>query len=387
MMASIDSKKQNIELLSHEVRLAIFSIQGDLDEWYYRAPAALDDLRHSIERKLRSLIRLTDDLIEHSRASDLTHALHHEQVDLQKVLYDSVELARPSATRRSQEIVVNTVEGIGVRDGDSDKILQVITALLQNASKFTPAFGTVTASLTSDIANAIITIEDNGKGIPRNQLVSFFDFDSQKESPNWEQNDGFGLGLKLVKSVIDAHGGSVTVDSEGIGRGTKFVVKLPLNNHSDISMSSCNSIQSSLSSEVRNIIINPQRILVVSDDQAVSDPIRRLLESLGHTVKISTTAQNAIQCASESQPQIILLDLKTRIADGFELARHLREQSRFPYMVIIAFGGCDSEEYRIRAKEAGVEVFLRLPTDLHSIHDAITAASSGHDLSLGKVQY
>jgi signal transduction histidine kinase len=217
-----------IVILGHELRSSLTAIRSALDKWRERAPSELDDLRHLIERQLRVLTRLSEDLLSSEKSDDLHMALNPSSVQLGRILAVSVEQSHPLLEQRAQRLSFGAIDQSLKIQGDTDRLIQVFSNLLQNASKFTPIEGSVCISLQAENKNAVVRILDTGKGISPNELDSIFENGTVPEGCCYAENDGLGVGLDLVRTIVSAHGGTITSKSDGAGLGSEFIVKLPL---------------------------------------------------------------------------------------------------------------------------------------------------------------
>jgi signal transduction histidine kinase len=359
-------KDEFIAMLSHELRNPLAPIRSGI-EVIRRMKSAEPTVVQAVEvmdRQVVHLVRLVEELLEVSRISQGRITLKKEPVELERVISLGVETARPLITARNQtlEVIVPPVP-VWV-SGDGMRLSQVVSNLLNNAAKYTQERGRIEIVATAGAGEASILIRDNGTGIDPQLLPHVFDLFVQGERSLDRSQGGLGIGLSLVKHLVELHQGRVEVQSAGAGRGTTFKVILP-----------CISAVSTAPSAPA--LIEPERrasrvcrVMVVDDNIDAAESVAMYLRLEGHEVKVVTDAHHAISSATVFAPQVAVLDIGLPELDGYYLARRLRQQASGE-LTLIALTGYGQKEDRERALEAGFDHFFVKPTDPREIQAAI----------------
>lgn len=349
-------KDEFLALLGHELRnpLAPLTTAAELLARLPTAPG-LDELRRMIERQLGHLTRLVDDLLDTSRITTGRIVLRKEAVDLRDVVWHSLETSQPLIQSREHELVTMLPDEPVRIDADTVRLAQVFTNLLNNAAKYTPRGGRIELAVELDDGVASVTVQDTGVGIPPEALPHLFDPVKRVYEPR--PDAGLGLGLSLVKRLVELHGGDVDVRSEGHGCGATFAVRLP-----------CAAPGKGRSGE-RVVDIEPSRhrILIVDDNDDAASSLARLLEHEGHEVRDVRDAASALAVARSFQPNVVLLDIGLPDMDGWQLARALRAEPSTRHVKLIAISGYGQLADRQRSREAGIDRHLTKPVDYRSI--------------------
>jgi two-component system, chemotaxis family, CheB/CheR fusion protein len=374
MRESDRHKNEFLAMLAHELRNPLAPILVSLEVLRrakgvegYRVDHALDVL----QRQVGQMVRLVDDLLDAGRISRGKIDLRREQVELASVVYHVVEAVRPISESRDQELTV-TLPGEPVYlDADPTRLAQIVGNLLNNASKFTDRTGHIWLTVErSDEAAAdgsdraspllaphvVIRVRDTGVGIAADQLDHVFDMFAQVDTSLERSSTGLGIGLTLVKTLTEMHGGTVHVSSDGVGQGSEFVVRLPITLGRDASASRPRATESAATS--------PLRILIVDDNRDSADMLATLLKFTGHETHIAHDGLAAVEAAAMLDPDVILLDIGLPILNGYEAARRIRErQGQNGRPLLVALTGWGHDEDRRRSEEAGFDVHLVKPVD------------------------
>ena len=278
----------------------------------------------------------------------------------------AVEVARPLIDSKRHALNVSVPEsGLLVR-GDLVRLAQVIANLLNNAGKYTNPGGHIDVQGRLEGAEAVICVRDNGPGISRNLLASMFDLFVQGDQRPDRAQGGLGVGLTLVRTLVQLHGGTVEAHSEGDGRGSEFVVRLPaLSEHE----SRTPQVVASSPLETQR----PRRILVVDDNVDAAEMLAEALRYAGHDVRVEHDGSSALAAVAEFRPDVILLDLGLPGMDGFEVARRLRANSAMAKTRVIAITGYGQDVDRRRTAQLGIERHLVKPVDLDTVIEAVGA--------------
>lgn len=358
-----DRRKDDfIALLAHELRNPLAPIRNGLQVMRLAEgdPGMLADARRMMDRQLSHMVRLIDDLLDVSRINRNKMELRRSRVALTDVLSSAVETAQPQIDEAGHELSL-TLPSIPVYlDADLTRLAQVFSNLLTNSAKYTPRGGRIWLSAKRKDTQVEVSVQDNGIGIPPTSLVKIFDMFSQVDR-NFERNaGGLGIGLALVKGLVEMHGGTVTAASEGDGRGSTFTVMLPvLIEHSD---------PSHLHPADAGQINTPRRrILVVDDNKDGADSLAMMLRLTGNDVQTANDGVQAVEQAEQFRPEIVLMDIGMPKLNGLEATRRIRQQDWGRHMQVIALTGWGNEGDRERSCEAGCDGHLVKPVDLHDL--------------------
>jgi CheY-like chemotaxis protein/anti-sigma regulatory factor (Ser/Thr protein kinase) len=249
---------------------------------------------------------------------------------------------------------------------DSVRLTQVVSNLLNNAAKYSPPSGRISLSATAEAGGVVIRVRDEGSGIPAELMPRIFDAFVQGRNPTGGALAGLGIGLTLVRSLVELHGGTVEARSEGTGKGSEFIVCLPLPQPNP-GVSGGSQGQASEKPAVN------RRILVVDDSAEAANSLGKMLQLMGHDVQLAYEGETALEKARHYQPDVAVLDLAMPGMDGFELARRLRDDRRMNGILLIALTGYGREEDRRRSREAGFDLHFVKPADPAELQAVLTA--------------
>jgi PAS domain S-box-containing protein len=336
-----------IAMLAHELRnplapirnaVALMGRKGGLSD------PTLESMRQTIDRQSVLLTRLLDELLDVNRIARGQFAIEREPVDVQDVLTRSIEASRPLIDAHEHTLEVGLANDPLPVLGDMVRLTQAVVNLLNNAAKYTPPGGRIWLSATSRGAEVEIRVRDNGRGIERDMLEKVFDLFVQLEPANIAMG-GLGVGLALVRRVVELHGGSVQARSEGKGRGSEFIVRLPQSiRHLRVMKPEIQAAEGS---------IHRTRVLVVDDNKDAADSLKLLLESMGQDVCAVYDGGAAVMAAQTFQPELVLMDIGMPHMSGYEVARVLRANKELPPMTLVAVTGWGQEADRQKATEFG----------------------------------
>ena len=317
-----------------------------------------------IDRQVSQLVRLVDDLLDLSRITRGKITLKRQVISVSEVLRRAVESSDALLKSRGHRLQLDIPAAPLYVEGDADRLAQVFANLLSNSAKFTPHAGVVTVSLAAVGAEAVIVVQDNGIGIPPERLESVFNMFEQVHSTGG--NDGLGIGLALVRQIVRFHCGSVRADSEGLNRGSRFTVRLPL-----LEGGSARARLTGSPGELDNQLRHAHgqhRILVVDDNVDAAVSLKRLLELQGHTVVACDSGREALELAQDFHPDLVLLDIGMPDLDGIVTAQLMRAQLP-PNLVprIVALTGWGQEADRQRTREAGIDEHLVKPVSAEAL--------------------
>ena len=362
--AEADRKKDEfLAMLAHELRnplAAIVASQGILDTLPARND--LEKRARAIgKRQAQHLSRLIDDLLDVSRVTRGKIELHREPVALAALLRGVADSARSSIESRNQVLEL-ALDAPDVHvEGDRTRLEQVFTNLLDNASKYTDAGGSIRVSLGRGGGEqgdeAVVTVADNGIGIASEALSNLFNLFYQAETGLARGSGGLGIGLTLVRSLVELHGGRIEVRSDGRGKGSEFEVRLPVYLGADAYAAA--AAHKSAAADGRQ----GRRILIVEDNADARATLRDLCELWGHSVETASDGFEGVRRALEWEPDLALVDVGLPGIDGFEVARRVRGQPRGRDLNLVALTGYGTPEDRDRALKAGFDLHLTKPAD------------------------
>lgn len=361
------AKDEFLAVLGHELRnpLAPLVTSAEMLKLARAKPELLDNIQPMMQRQLEHLTRLVDDLLDMSR---LTHGhveLQLDSLDLRDAAESAIEQCQPIVEERGHHLDVQmSAQKISMR-GDFQRLTQVVSNLLSNAAKYNDPGGRIILRCIREEDEALVSVEDDGFGIPPEHLASLFDMFAQV--PEHRQRvgaGGLGIGLAVSRQLVELHGGSLVARSEGPGRGSRFEVRLPL-------ALSGRVIEESNTPQAE-VPVDRRRILVVDDNADAAESTCMLLEAHGHRVKSAHSGQAAIEMMKSFQPDFVLLDLGLPGMDGYEVARRIRSDQRGRQPRIIALTGWGQAEDRRRSLDAGCDGHLTKPVDMK--HLAATLA-------------
>lgn len=364
-------KDEFLALLAHELRNPLAPLRNGL-QVIRLAGADADTVlqaRGVMERQLGHMVRLIDDLLDISRISRNKMELRRSRVLLADVISSAVETARPSIEEAEQELAVAIPDQPLHLDADLTRLAQVFGNLLTNSAKYTPRGGHISLTAERQHAEVVVSVRDDGIGIPAESLGRIFDMFSQLDRGIERSTGGLGIGLALVKGLVEMHGGSVTVDSPGIGNGSTFTVRLPVVDQSAVGAREAPGRDAEDPTAVR------RRILVVDDNQDSATSMAMMLEIMGNEVRTAHDGLEAIKAAEAFRPQAILMDVGMPRLNGYEAARRIREQPWGRSMIIIALTGWGQDADRRQSKDAGCNGHLVKPASLPDLERVLAEAS------------
>ena len=369
LLASNRRKDDFLAMLAHELRNPLAPI-GTAAHLLKSAPADTGKVRRSadiIDRQVRHMTELVDDLLDVSRVTRGLVELEREPVELKAALVHAIEQARPLLEARGHKLTTRMPAGEVHVLGDRTRLVQVLSNVLNNAAKYTPPNGSVTATL--DVGEwARVTVADTGIGIDPKLLPHVFDLFTQGERTPDRAQGGLGLGLALVKSLVDLHGGRVTAESEGRGRGTTVTLTFPrlLVPEAPAAPGRAGTGEPDAARALR--------ILVVDDNRDAAETLQMLLESLGHDIAVASDPAQALDAIRTSPFDVFILDIGLPGMSGYELASRLRTHPNGSTGTFVALTGYGSPHDRQRGDEAGFDHYMVKPADLDELEALLRCA-------------
>lgn len=377
-LREVDRRKNEfLATLGHELRnpLAPLGHAARLLELHETMdPALLVQVRDIITRQVQQLGRLADDLLDISRIAQGKIELRKEPVNLVEVVAQAVQTSAPHLKARHHQFEVASPAAPVWLEADPARLVQIIVNLVNNAAKYTEPGGHVWLTVERDgDATALIRVRDNGMGIPPGMLPHVFELFTQGEWSADNTQGGMGIGLALVRRLVELHGGTITAASAGLGQGSEFVVRLPAAPAPSVGREG-----PTRKGDERPVAPIPQpsrrRILVVDDNVDAARSLSMLLALEGHDVRVAHDGPGALRAAEEFQPDVVLLDIGLPRMDGYQVARRLRERREMEKVVLIALTGYGQDDDRRRSQEAGFNAHLVKPVDLDALRSALAHA-------------
>lgn len=368
--AASRAKDEFLAMLGHELRNPLAPIQTALDLMRLRIPGVAEQERAIIERQVKHLTRLVDDLLDVSRITQGKIELRREPTELSEVVTRAVELASPLLEKKSHKLTVEVAERDLTLRGDPTRLAQVVANVLTNAAKYTEPGGTISIRAErrdGDGGPRIqLRVRDNGIGISEEMRARIFELFTQEHQEFDRAQGGLGLGLAIARSIVEMHGGTITAHSEGLGRGSEFVIELPvLHRPTKPSQPVAQLPEAEPKQQLR--------LLVVDDNQDAAELLAEALAKSGHEVQHAFDGPSALALVDSLAfvPDVAVLDLGLPVMDGYELVAQLRAKlppGRGRYIAVTGYG---QAEDRRRTKEAGFHLHLVKPINLKQVREAI----------------
>ena len=353
-------KDEFLATLAHELRNPLAPIRNAVQLLRLKGPPdpILQNARDIIERQVTHMVHIVEDLLDVSRITLGRIALRKEIIRLQDVVASAVETAQPMIDASGHELTVSLPSAPVYLHGDATRLSQVLQNLLNNAAKYTRSGGRITLTARREGEWAVVSLRDNGLGIAPEMLPRIFDLFAQIEHSLERSQGGLGIGLTLVRRLVELHGGSVEAHSEGRGRGSEFTVRLPVT-----ARAAPPQQQTQGDAPAASPVRHARRILVADDNRDAACTLAALLKLSGNSVRVAYSGTEALEEARKYRPEIALLDLGMPGMDGDEVCRRMRAEPWGKQMTIIAVTGWGHDEAKRRAAEAGFDEHLTKPID------------------------
>src|SRR5688572_26414874 len=361
-------KDEFLATLAHELRNPLAPIRTGLHLLRITQPGSdsAEQARAMMERQLTHLIRLVDDLLEVSRISRGKIDLRRSPVELAAVVLSAVETTRPAIEAARHKLEISLPAQPLIVEADFVRIAQVIANLLNNAAKYTDPGGHIALSARGEASEAVISVRDDGVGIPAELLPRVFDMFAQVDRNLDRAQGGLGIGLALAKSLVEMHGGTIEARSEGPGRGSEFIVRLPASEAAPRPAAGDAPFFASLKPARAR-----RRVLVVDDNVDAAEALGLLLGEMGCEVHIAHGGAAAIEAARAHPPQLVLLDISMPGVDGYGVVRRLRQELSFADVPFIAITGLGRDEDREKAHAAGFNEHLVKPVEPEALRQLL----------------
>lgn len=362
-------KNEFLAILAHELRNPLAPLRNGLHILKLRADAdpTVSQTVNMMDRQMTHLVRLVDDLLDVSRITRGKLELRQRKVLLTEILDHAMESVRAFIESHRHQLSVEIRARNLLVDGDPDRLAQVFSNLLSNAAKYTEAGGHITLSLDHENDEAVIAVQDNGVGIPPHALEQVFDMFSQVRSGEVRGAEGLGIGLSLVRTLVQMHSGTVRAFSDGPGRGARFTVRLPLAEE---------PVMSAVTAPISAVQNRVQRVLVVDDNTDAATSLALLLRMEDYEVCTAADGEEAIEQTRTFGPQIIFMDLAMPRLDGLEAARRIRALPQGEHVRIVALTGWGQEADLQRTRDAGMDHHLTKPVSLDDLQSVLQGPPS-----------
>jgi signal transduction histidine kinase len=365
-------KDEFLAVLAHELRNPLAPIRTAVQLLRLKElpPAQRDRARDVIERQVEHLVRLIDDLLDVSRITRGTIALHREPVSVGAIVARAVEATRPAIDLRRHTLTVSVPNELLIVEGDQTRLVQLLANILHNASKFTDAGGRISLRAVRSGQDVVISIKDSGVGIPPEAISRVFDLFAQVHTQPDPTQEGLGIGLALVRRLAEMHGGKVSASSDGPGMGTEITVRLPLAD------AAWPFLTGRATATPQIPPCDPRRILLVDDNRDAADALALQLQLAGHEVRVAYDGIEALATGSEFEPDVVMLDLRMPRMDGYEAARQMRRLAWGQRATLVALTGWGQPQDRQRTKDAGFDLHLAKPVTDFELFRALAVSQS-----------
>lgn len=357
-------KDEFLATLAHELRNPLAPIRTGLDIMRINAndPVSCERARSIMERQLKQMVRLVDDLLDVSRINTGKLTIRREQLMLQDVVNDALELARPFIAAQGHTLHVQVPEQAVYLVGDATRLAQVLSNLLHNAAKYTARGGSISLEAEAGAGRVQLRVKDNGIGIAPALLDDIFEMFIQADSSLERTSAGLGVGLSLARKLVELHGGGISAESAGEGQGSTFTVTLPVLAETSVAKPQAEALPGSA---------RLHRILLADDNVDFVNGIGGLLRSLGHQVHIAHDGNQALSAAESFAPEFAFLDIGLPGMNGYDLARALKRLPALKHTVLVAVTGWGQQKDRQQAFEAGFHHHLVKPVSIDQFQEIL----------------
>jgi PAS domain S-box-containing protein len=368
LVAADRRKNEFLATLAHELRNPLAPIRNGLQVWRLseRDPELMEQAREMMERQLAQMVRLVDELLDLSRVSRGTIELRRERVELARIIEQAVETSRPIIDQADHQFAVDVSPSPIYVHADLIRMAQVFSNILNNAAKYTEPGGLIHLSAFRQGDDAVVKIKDDGIGIPPDMLSSIFDTFTQVNQKLERSQSGLGIGLSIVKTLVEMHDGLVEATSEGIGKGSEFIVRLPI---------VLSVVEPRADAVEPTEVSGARRVLVVDDNRDAAASLAMMLRVMGNESKTAHDGLEAIEAAATYRPDIMFIDIGMPNLNGYDTARRIREQPWGKAIVLAALTGWGQDDDRRKSEEAGFDYHLVKPAEPSLVEEILTSAA------------
>jgi PAS domain S-box-containing protein len=364
-------KTEFLATLAHELRNPLAPIRSGL-QLMRRAkgdPEASARVQDIMDRQLDHLVHLVDDLLDVARITRGQIALKPERIELAEVLRAALDTSMPLIESARHHLELRLPDAPLALVADPIRLTQVVSNLLNNAAKYTPRGGAIVLAAARDGDDALITVSDNGIGIPCESLESVFQMFTQVSPPSQRSHGGLGIGLSLVRSLVELHGGSITAASAGLDAGSVFTVRLPIEEKDPAARAPVPVPRAPAHAPAL-------RVLVVDDNRDAAETLSALLAIMGHTAPVAADGRQALRMIEGFRPQVVFLDIGMPGMSGYEVAQSVRSDPQFDDVRLVALTGWGGEADRARSREAGFDEHLTKPATVAAIESVLARVAN-----------
>jgi PAS domain S-box-containing protein len=369
-------KDEFLAMLAHELRNPLAPICMGLELLRMSAgdSQAMEEVRSMMDRQTQHMVRLIDDLLDVSRITRGKLALRKSAVELADIVRDAVAATRPMLDEANHRLTVHLPEQPLRIYADANRLTQVLTNLLNNAAKFTPREGRIELAAQHSDSEVIVTVSDSGIGIPPEKADRVFGMFTQIHESSERRNTGLGIGLTLVKSLVEMHGGTVEVQSRGQNHGTTFLIRLPAAAAPATAMSP-DEVDGSVKAGADALPPVKRRILIVDDNRDALESLSRMVRLLGNDVRQAHDGLEALEIGRSFRPDIVLMDLGMPKLNGFDAARRMRQEPWGCELPLVATTGWGQDDDRRESAEAGFDHHLVKPIAVAALREVLDKSS------------
>lgn len=367
-------KNEFLATLSHELRNPLAPMRTAIHALHVSGqwPPGAQHLREMLERQLGHITHLVDDLLDVARIRQGKIQLRKDRTDLVTEVKDALETCRTTLEEAGHELVVMLPTESLIMHGDHVRLQQIFENLLFNAGKYTDPGGRIEVRLERIGNDAVFRVRDSGVGIAPEMMTQIWEIFAQVDASSDRARHGLGIGLALAKKLVHLHGGEIHASSEGLGRGSEFMVRIPLMD------AAAQADESAVADDAQPVVAAATwRILVVDDNADAAESMEILLGVFGHKVEIAYDGLSALQVARSFKPDLVFLDIGLPGMNGYEVARCIRGELAMTHVKLIALSGFGTENDKLRSKEAGFDRHLVKPVDPRTLPGIIAAALTG----------
>ena len=358
LMEASRRKDAFLTSLAHELRNPLEPIKNSVAvlRTHERDAATVEWAREVIERQVADMARLLDDLLDVSRVAGKRLELERQRIDIGPIVSAAVEAGRPALESAGHQLDLQIPQAPLWVDADPQRLQQVLTILLDNAVRYTERGGRIAVAAVAEDRELVLSVKDTGAGIEPAQLPHVFDLFAHTGSTRARMSGGLGVGLALVKAIVERHSGAVIAYSEGTGRGSEFMVRLPLNARDPVRRAAESPVAPESSATA-------QRILIADDNPDAAESLALMLGLSGHDVRTARDGHEAVETCEAFRPRVVFLDIGMPRMNGYDAARRIRSEPWGADVVLVALTGWAEDEDKRRAAEAGFDQHLTKPVD------------------------
>jgi len=369
LLAADHRKNEFLATLAHELRNPLAPIRNGLQIWRLDPgdPEVMEQVRDMMERQLAQMVRLVDDLLDLSRISNGTIELRRERIELGRIVQQAVETSRPIIEQAGHNLTIDVPPGAIYVDADLTRMAQVFSNILNNAAKYTEPGGKIHLIAQRDDSEAVVSVKDDGIGIPPHMLPNVFDIFTQVDRNLERSQGGLGIGLSIVKRLVEMHGGSVVARSDGNDMGSEFIVRLPV---------VLSVVQSHSDEGAPARFTGRRRVLVVDDNRDAANSLSIMLRLMGNEPKTAHDGIEALEVAAAFRPDLILLDIGMPRLNGYDTARRIRQQPWGKNVILVALTGWGQDDDRRKSHDAGFDLHMVKPIQPDTLEELLASSAS-----------